>query len=245
MKKYYLYIDESGDHGLVNLDMNFPVFLLCGVLVEEENYKLIRTELNTVKKNFWGNKEVIFHSRDIRKCDKEFQILFDIDLKGKFYSLINAIIQNSKYRIIASAINKEKYIKTYGKLSNDVYELALSFIIERAVFCLDEKKDEEKQLEIIIEKRGRKEDKKLDEHFQRLMARGTSYVSAQRLADLNTSIYFKDKKENINGLQLSDLVGYPIARFVIEPERANPAFEVLQDKIYTRNGKRYGLKIFP
>ena len=245
MKKYYLYIDESGDHGLVNLDMNFPVFLLCGVLVEEENYKLIRTELNTVKKNFWGNKEVIFHSRDIRKCDKEFQILFDIDLKGKFYSLINAIIQNSKYRIIASAINKEKYIKTYGKLSNDVYELALSFIIERAVFCLDEKKDEEKQLEIIIEKRGRKEDKKLDEHFQRLMARGTSYVSAQRLADLNTSIYFKDKKENINGLQLSDLVAYPIARFVIEPERANPAFEVLQDKIYTRNGKRYGLKIFP
>lgn len=245
MKKYYLYIDESGDHGLVNLDMNFPVFLLCGVLVEEENYKLIRSELNTVKKNFWGNKEVIFHSRDIRKCDKEFQILFDIDLKGKFYSQINAIIQNSKYRIIASAINKEKYIKTYGKLSNDVYELALSFIIERAVFCLDEKKDEEKQLEIIIEKRGRKEDKKLDEHFQRLMARGTSYVSAQRLADLNTSIYFKDKKENINGLQLSDLVGYPIARFVIEPERANPAFEVLQDKIYTRNGKRYGLKIFP
>lgn len=245
MKKYYLYIDESGDHGLVNLDMNFPVFLLCGVLVEEENYKLIRTELNTVKKNFWGNKEVIFHSRDIRKCDKEFQILFDIDLKGKFYSQINAIIQNSKYRIIASAINKEKYIKTYGKLSNDVYELALSFIIERAVFCLDEKKDEEKELEIIIEKRGRKEDKKLDEHFQRLMARGTSYVSAQRLADLNTSIYFKDKKENINGLQLSDLVAYPVARFVIEPERANPAFKVLQDKIYTRNGKRYGLKIFP
>lgn len=245
MKKYYLYIDESGDHGLVNLDMNFPVFLLCGVLIEEENYKLIRSEINTVKKNFWGNKEVIFHSRDIRKCDKEFQILFDIDLKGRFYSQINAIIQNSKYRIIASAINKEKYIKTYGKLSNDVYELALSFIIERAVFCLDEKKDEEKQLGIIIEKRGRKEDKKLGEHFQRLMARGTSYVSAQRLADLNTSIYFKDKKENINGLQLSDLVAYPIARFVIEPQRANPAFEVLQDKIYTRNGKRYGLKIFP
>lgn len=245
MKKYYLYIDESGDHGLVNLDMNFPVFLLCGVLVSEENYNKIRNELNVVKKNFWRNKGVIFHSRDIRKCNKEFQILFDIDLKSKFYSQINHIIQDSKYRIIASAIDKEQYIKTYGKLSNDVYELALSFIIERAVFCLDEKKDEEKQLEIIIEKRGRKEDKKLDEHFQRLMSRGTSYVSSQRLVNLNTSIHFKDKKENINGLQLSDLVAYPIARFVIEPERANPAFDVLKDKIYTKNGKRYGLKIFP
>nr|WP_304343433.1 DUF3800 domain-containing protein [Chryseobacterium koreense] len=154
-------------------------------------------------------------------------------------------MQDSKYRIIASAISKEKYIKNYGRLSNDVYELALSFIIERAVFCLDEKKDENKQLEIVIEKRGKKEDKKLEEHFQRLMSRGTAYIEAGRLADLKITIHFKDKKENINGLQLADLVAYPIARYVIEPERANPAFEVLKDKIYSKGNKRYGLKIFP
>lgn len=245
MKKYYLYIDESGDHGLVNLDTNFPVFLLCGVLVSDENYNIIRSAINGVKRDFWGSKEVIFHSRDIRKCNKEFQVLFDLVLKSKFYEDINHIIQDSKYRIIASAINKERYIKTYGKLSNDVYELALSFIIERAVFCLDEKKDKDKQLKIVIEKRGKKEDKKLEEHFQRLMARGTGYVSCERLAELKITIHFKDKKENINGLQLADLVAYPIARYVIEPERANPAFEVLKDKIYTKGSKRYGLKIFP
>src|SRR5690606_424575 len=134
MKKYYLYIDESGDHGLVNLDVDFPVFLLCGILISEENYNLIRNKFNVIKGELWGNKEVIFHSRDIRKCNKEFQILFDLNLKKKFYEHINDIIRNSQYRIIASAINKTKYIKTYGKLSNDVYELALSFIIERAVF---------------------------------------------------------------------------------------------------------------
>lgn len=245
MKKYYLYIDESGDHGLVNLDRNFPVFLLCGVLVSDENYNIIRSTINVVKRNFWGSKEVIFHSRDIRKCNKEFQVLFDLDLKSKFYEHVNRIIQDSKYRIIASAISKEKYIKNYGRLSNDVYELALSFIIERAVFCLDEKKDENKQLEIVIEKRGKKEDKKLEEHFQRLMSRGTAYIEAGRLADLKITIHFKDKKENINGLQLADLVAYPIARYVIEPERANPAFEVLKDKIYSKGNKRYGLKIFP
>ncbi|KMQ71017.1 DUF3800 domain-containing protein [Chryseobacterium koreense] len=245
MKKYYLYIDESGDHGLVNLDRNFPVFLLCGVLVSDENYNIIRSTINVVKRNFWGSKEVIFHSRNIRKCNKEFQVLFDLDLKSKFYEHVNRIIQDSKYRIIASAISKEKYIKNYGRLSNDVYELALSFIIERAVFCLDEKKDENKQLEIVIEKRGKKEDKKLEEHFQRLMSRGTAYIEAGRLADLKITIHFKDKKENINGLQLADLVAYPIARYVIEPERANPAFEVLKDKIYSKGNKRYGLKIFP
>lgn len=245
MKKYYLYIDESGDHGLVNLDTDFPVFLLCGILISEENYNSVRNKFNIIKRELWGNKNVIFHSRDIRKCNKEFQILFDLNIKKRFYEHINDIIHNSEYRIIASAINKEKYIKTYGKLSNDVYELALSFIIERAVFSLDEIKNTEKQLEIIIEKRGKKEDKKLDEHFQRVLARGTGFVSAQRLRDINTTITFRDKKENINGLQLADLIAYPIARYVIEPNRANPAFDILKNKIYTKNNKRHGLKIFP
>ncbi len=243
--KFYLFIDESGDHGLVNLDASFPVFLLCGLLTSEENYADIRKKINTIKSEFWNNKQVILHSRDIRKCEKEFQILFNLELKARFYEMINDVIANSKYRILASAIDKEKYIKTYGKLSNDVYELALSFIIERAIFSLDEIKDVNKKLEIVIEKRGKKEDKKLEEHFQRLVARGTGFVSAERLKEVDLKITFKDKKENINGLQLADLVAYPIARYVIEPKRANPAFEILEQKIYKNKGKRHGLKIFP
>ncbi|HRZ32816.1 MAG TPA: DUF3800 domain-containing protein [Flavobacterium sp.] len=244
-KKYFLFIDESGDHGLVTLDTSFPVFLLCGLLTSEDNYSDLKNNINSIKNTFWGKKEVILHSRDIRKCEKEFQILFNLELKSEFYKRINQVIEEGKYRILASAINKEKYIKTYGKLSNDVYELALSFIIERAIFSLDEIKGITKQLEIVIEKRGKKEDKKLEEHFQRLIARGTGFVSAERLEEVNLKITFKDKKENINGLQLADLVAYPIARYVIEPKRANPAFEKLEPKIYKKNGKRYGLKIFP
>lgn len=243
-KKYYLFIDESGDHGLVNLDPNFPVFLLCGVLLSQDNYTLLRKDVNTLKNKFWNNKTVILHSRDIRKCEKEFQILFDLALKTKFYERLNSIIQDSKYRVLASAIDKTKYIKKYGKLSNDVYELSLSFIIERAIFCLDEVAGE-KQFEIVIEKRGKKEDKKLAEHFQRLLARGTNYVSAERLKEVNTQITFKDKKENINGLQLADLIAYPMARYVIDPKKANPAFDIFEGKIYSKNNKRYGLKIFP
>ncbi len=245
MKKYYLFIDESGDHGLVNLDPSFPVFLLCAILTSEENYDSIKNNINQIKNKFWDDKEVILHSRDIRKCEKEFQILFDLALKKDFYEMINQVISSSKYRVLASAINKEKYINMYGKLSNDVYELALSFVIERAIFSLDEIKGVQKELEIVIEKRGKKEDKKLEEHFQRLLARGTSYVSPERLKDVHLKITFKSKRENINGLQLSDLVAYPIARYVIDKKRANPAFEVVKDKIYMKNGKLYGIKIFP
>lgn len=242
---YYLFIDESGDHGLTTLNPDFPVFLLCGVLISAPEYFVIRDTFNGIKTNFWKDKQVIFHSRDIRKCEKEFQILFDMKLKGTFYQQLNSCIENGKYTVIASAIRKDNYIKKFGRLSNDVYELALSFIIERSVFYLDDIKLPNKNLQIVIEKRGKKEDKKLDEHFQRLMARGTGYVDAQRLRDINLNIHFRNKKENINGLQLADLVAYPTARYVIDPTRANPAFDIVAPKIYSKNGRRYGLKIFP
>ena len=41
------------------------------------------------------------------------------------------------------------------------------------------------------------------------------------------------------------LAEYPIASFVIEPERANPAIELISSEIYSKNGKRHGLKIYP
>jgi hypothetical protein len=56
---------------------------------------------------------------------------------------------------------------------------------------------------------------------------------------------FKDKQQDISGLQLSDLVAYPIARYVLDPERANPAFDIVKQKFYKQGIKRYGLKVFP
>ncbi|TAE36269.1 MAG: DUF3800 domain-containing protein [Sphingobacteriales bacterium] len=243
--RYNLFIDESGDHGLSNLNPNFPVFVLCGIVISEEEYEKVRIGFNNIKKDIWNNENVIFHSRDIRKCEKEFKYLFDLNLKNQFYHQLDNIIETANYNIIASAIKKEKYIKLYGKLSDDVYEISLSFIIERAIFYLDSLKQDNLSLTINIEKRGLKEDKKLTEHFQRLLARGTGYISAERMSKYHLSIHFKSKKENINGLQLADLVAYPIARHVLEPERINPAYAIFKAKFYTASGKRYGLKIFP
>lgn len=243
-RKYYLFIDESGDHGLTRLDPSFPVFLLCGIICSETNYIQFRDEINDIKKSLWGKIEVIFHSRDIRKHEKEFQIFFDKEKKHFFYATLNRMIVTNTYRIIASAIDKEKYIKRYGHLTNDVYEVALSSIIERAVFCLDEIDLDSKQLEIIIEKRGKKEDKQLSNHFLLLISRGTSFVSAQQLKELNVKIHFRNKKENINGLQMADLFAYPIAKYVMDPKKANPAYDILSSKIYMKKGKQYGLKIF-
>lgn len=74
--KYYLFIDESGDHGLGNIDTNFPVFVLCGIVIFETEYENLRVNFNSIKEAFWKNINVVFHSRDIRKCNNEYAILF-------------------------------------------------------------------------------------------------------------------------------------------------------------------------
>lgn len=242
--KYYLFLDESGDHGLKTIDKNFPVFLLCGILISENNYKIIKDEINQIKFNFWNNKNVIFHSRDIRKCNNEFQILFDLKLKENFYDVINKLVNRDLYKIIASSINKDLFIRKYGKLENDVYELSLSFIIERAVFCLDTFGDCN-ELEIIIEKRGKKEDIKLSKHIVKISQIGTYYVKPERIKAYGFKANFKWKNENINGLQLSDLIAYPIARYIMNPNGVNLAFETFKHNFYAKSGKIYGLKKFP
>jgi hypothetical protein len=58
-------------------------------------------------------------------------------------------------------------------------------------------------------------------------------------------IFFKSKRENINGFQLANWIVSPIARHVLEPYGINPSFEIFNDKIYGGMESRYGLKIFP
>lgn len=47
--KYYLFIDESGDHNLGNFNPIFPVFTLCGIIISETNYKVFDQQLNDLK----------------------------------------------------------------------------------------------------------------------------------------------------------------------------------------------------
>lgn len=242
--KYYLFLDECGHIGITNPDLDFPVFVLCGVLSTDNDYEIIRQEINKIKEEIWGDKKVVFHSRKIRKCEKEFSILFNSEIKGKFYELINNVVSNLPYTIVASAIQKDLFIEQLDRPEYDVYEIALSFVIEQAVTLL-QNSHAPNELAIIIEQRGYKEDKQLKSHFQRLCSVGNSRLSPVDLNNVNPSITFRNKKENINGLQLADLVAYPIARYLINPQKANLSFHVLKNKIYKAGNNHVGLLVFP
>ncbi len=229
---------------MANFNPSFPIFTLCGILISEKNYETLNRQVIEMKNKYWGEKKVILHSRDIRKFDNGFEILFDPKIKKSFYEDINTIMSNNFYTIICSSIMKEKYIKRYGRLQ-DVYGVSLSFIIERAVFFLDDRKDSTAELQVVVEKRGKKEDASLLNYYNKILDSGTGFVNSQRIKNYFKRFDFSDKRENIAGLQIADLAAYPITRYVLDNDAFNQAFEIIKDKIYTKNGKRYGLKIFP
>ncbi len=245
--KYYLFLDECGDQNLSNFNPDFPLFTLCGVIVSEADYILISERVTELKKSLWGNSKIILHSRDIRKCQKGFEVLFDMEKKKYFYESVNSILSDSIYTIVCCSVLKEPYIRKYGKLS-DVYAISLSFIIERTVFLLDSVKKTTKEtieLQAIAERRGTKEDKSLLDYYNELLDRGTYFVSKKRIKDYFKTFQFKKKSDDIIGLQISDLVAYPITRYVLDGKAANPAFDVIKCKIYTQNNRIHGLKIHP
>lgn len=243
-ERYYLFLDECGDQNLANFDPSFPIFTLCGIVLSEEQLQILSTQVNDLKRDFWGERKIILHSRDIRKCQNGFEIFFDLDTKQAFYTRINKILGQDIYTIICCAILKEPYIRQYGKL-NDVYGQSLSFIMERTVFYLDGVMKSNVELTTIIEKRGKKEDAALLAYYNSLIDRGTYWVTAERIKSYFKSFQMKAKQDNIIGLQVADLIAYPITRHILDENAVNLSFDIIKRNIYTKGDKLYGMKVFP
>jgi len=229
------------------VDKNFPIFLLCGCLLREDRLRNLEVKINNFKQKYFKTEGVNLHSREIRKCEGAFQILFDIDLKAAFYEDLNLMLKEGEYAIIGAAVNKVEHIKKYGKGARDPYALSLSFIMERLVFYL-QKMDRGTTVEVLVEERGKKEDGMLQAHFNSILDRGTYYVQSADFKRLVRKFKFHSKRENIIGLQVADLCAYPLARFLISPDEPYIPFRIIENKIYSSvkgNYMGWGLKVFP
>lgn len=228
-KNYLFFIDETGDPSLKSINENYPIFLLSGVLISEEDYFIFDKKVKEFKKEMFETEEVILHSRDIRKCEKSFVKLFDLNFKKVFYEKLNQIILETNFKLISSAIFKEKYFKLHGKISDDPYEIVLNFLIEQAYVY---KKDI--KLDIKIESRGKNEDVSVQRRYSQIYDRGTGLVSSVDLQkSIPTALEFRKKYQNDNGIQLADLCAYPVARNMLYPAEPYPSFNILKDKIHS------------
>lgn len=240
---YIIFVDESGDHGLENIDESYPVFVLvfCIFHKEEYSYKTV-PELLSFKYRHFGHDQVILHETDIRKDRKDFTSLKSPEKKAMFMGELSKWIEGAQFDLVACVIDKNALASRYQIPANP-YKLALGFGLERVYNCLIEKGQRGKVTHVIVEKRGKNEDDDLELEFRRVCD-GTNFHGRE----LPFEPQFTDKKSNSSGLQLADLVARPIGLSVIRPGQPNRAFDIIKTKFRCDGNKDYigrGLKIFP
>jgi len=239
---YIVYIDESGDHGLVFNDPQYPVFVLAFCIFAKSQYRLeVVPALQNLKFQYFGHDMVVLHERDIRKASGDFSFLVDRGVRNKFMDDMSRLIDNMSFTLIASVILKRKLCEKYVKPHNP-YHLALGFGLERTFSFLKRVGQGGKVTHLVVESRGKREDEDLAAEFKRVCG-GDNF----RREKLPFSMRFADKRCNCSGLQLADLIARPIGRKMLNVAEENRAYEIIEKKFF-RNGEAlngWGLKVFP
>ena len=71
--RFLAFFDECGDHSLLKIDPDFPLFVLALVVVERRAYAdEILSPFNRFKLRYFNHEGVNLHSRDIRLASGPF-----------------------------------------------------------------------------------------------------------------------------------------------------------------------------
>ena len=234
---FIVYVDESGDHSLGNIDKEYPFFVLAFCIFNKADYLQVIQQMTALKFKYFGHDKVVFHESDIRRKRDDFNI-FNRESQAKFMNDYWQVIDNANFTVISCVIDKLKH-KEKHEIPDNPYELSTRVCIEKfRDFLAENNVDHEALNYIIVEKRGKKEDSDLELAFRRI-CEDKKYNLKLRMAS---------KLTNCAGLQIADLIARPIGLNIMRPEQANRGFEIVAKKLRTDksgNYKNYGLKVLP
>ena len=245
---YIVYVDESGDHSLTTVDEKYPVFVLAFCIFHKRHYsEAIVPALEKFKFNYFGHDQVVLHEHEIRKEKGAFTFFKNKAEKHSFQAELGEIIERSNFILVSCTIDK-RHLVNRGEVDENPYHTALGFCMEALYEFLTEKNQETKKTHVVVECRGKKEDKELELEFRRICD-GNNRPGIE----MPFEVLFSDKKAMSTGLQLADLVARPIGLNTVRPAQENRAFDVLKKKFFCKGGRKavgnqfegVGMKIYP
>lgn len=225
--RWVIFCDECGDHALAKIDPDFPLFLLSMVLVEREEYvQRIVPALARFKLKWFDHEGVNLHSYEIRKIRPPFAFLARRESREAFHASLARMMADLPYRAFVVAVRKDRLLALRGTGAENPYDLALSRGMESVRSWIAQHGGGETAW--VVEARGRREDRQLEETWSAIHEGRTDIPRGETLE-------FVPGRDNVAGLQLADLIGYPVARRILNPDRTNQAFDVLH--AHLRDGR--------
>jgi hypothetical protein len=230
---FIVFADESGDHGLMSIDAQFPVFALTLCVMKKADYaSTVVSAVQALKFKYWGHDAVVFHEHDIRKSKGYFAVLMtNRVMRESFLSELNDLVQATPMTIFSSVIDKIRLREKYANPWNP-YEVALHFCLERLHIMMINQAQQGKTVHVVFESRGSKEDGELELEFRRIVSNNSQWgYRRHNFSEFDFQPVFVPKAANSPGLQLADLTARPIALSYLRPDQSNRAFEIIQPKL--------------
>ena len=230
---FIVFADETGDHGLVSIDEQFPVFALVFCILRKDDYVgRIVPAMQRLKMAAWGHDQIIFHEHDIRKEKGPFGLLrTNRELREWFMEELSRLMADAPMQLVVSVIDKKRLTEKYSNPYNP-YEIAMLFCMERTLGYLLAQEQAGRRVAVLFESRGKREDAELELEFRRVCDNEGNWGYKQpNFRQVLFEHVFVDKKSNASGLQLADLVARPLALRYLRPTQANRAAEIAQDKV--------------
>jgi hypothetical protein len=237
-----MFLDESGDHNLKKISPNYPVFVLGGVIVDRAYVRNeIEPRMRQFKQRFFGRDDVILHTVDMGRGGGDYAFLDDPHQRSRFYIELNEMLSELDYKVVACVIKKGAHFAQYGANAADPYMYGLEILIER--FC----KELGTELDagfICAEKRNPTLDRELLRAWEELRTGGigTGFTSSRHIEERIIGLDLRDKKPNLTGMQLADLVITPVGRHILgKPQKADQVqWTVVESKLRRYNGRYMG-----
>lgn len=266
---YVMFIDENNSVSSVDIvkkklfnseeiSPNENIFTVTGCIFNKTDYSNAKNEFDKLRKKYWNNgmyhnpkknryEQVCFHSEDIRGRKKAFHkdVITD-DKYHEFITELDSTLAKLKYKIVSINIDIKSYLINSRYTEMNIYKIAFNFIIERFIYNMIKYSTGT----IIFEARGKKEDKILLEHINKIINEtGTEFLKSSSLKEKINGVYF-NKKKNSNGhpyagLEIADLSSYPIHRYVKFGTEGRD-YKTIKSKLASYpNYIGRGLKIYP
>lgn len=195
-----LFLDESGDHNLAVIDPQFPLFVLGGVIMDQDYAEgELTREVNAFKQDLFGRTDIVLHTADITRNRNGFERMQESVFRQRFYEQLNALMRKLNYMVVACAVRKDEHLSRYGVAALDPYLLSLDVLVERLCF---EVGDTLGGGVIVAERREPTLDRQLDVAWLNLKIQGTRFLQAKAIERRTLGLSLREKTENIAGLQL-------------------------------------------
>jgi hypothetical protein len=258
---YRLYLDEVGNDDLTHVDDERHRYLsLTGVVMRQDYARdvatpeLARFKADTLRHD--ADTPPILHRKHIMNKKGIFGCLVDDDKCSYFDDCLVQYLSNIEYAVITIVLDKKGMLHQRHWREKHPYHYLMSILVEKYTRFLARKSSIG---DMMPEERKGIKDRELQTAYEKVRETGTDYAPRALIEThlRGKRLKFRDKEDNITGLQICDLIAHPsyvdVRRRQNHPIDARPfaqrVIPILQQIKYDRSDTGwvpgYGIKYLP